>query len=139
MNWSKLSAFAGRLLWWRPKPLVLPTAKPTAPPPTALVRHQLRVLLVDIDPKVHYAIVRHMRALGHELVGSSELPHALAVAQQWVPNLIVYGNLSVTNQWLFAHKVLGNEFRTMDNWPMPNRPYLVRIWPKDDDRERMLS
>jgi hypothetical protein len=105
---------------------------------TALARHSLRVLLVDNDRALQQRLAATFSSLGHQVQVTSNLDKALALSRQWCPHLIVYGNLGSSEQWWFAHRVLGNDRRGLFSPEMENRPYLVRL-SSGSDREEILS
>jgi hypothetical protein len=106
------------------KPVALKTSEQ---PQTALVRHQLRVLIVESDLSCVRAWTEMFRHLGHEVQSTTVLNKAYVLSSQWKPHLIVYGNLAHTDQWWFAHAVLGNDKRGLMDPPLPDTPYLVRL------------
>jgi hypothetical protein len=129
-----------RLLRRKPQPRLVSPAEPaTGAAPTALVRHQLRVLIVDTDLSYVHGLTQLLESMGHEVQSTMSLNKAYVLTAQWMPHLVVYGSLKHTEQWWFAHAVLGNNKRGLFDPPLANKPYLVRVCDLLDQREVAYS
>jgi hypothetical protein len=144
----KLDRILGWLQWINPLRLFrrnrqaapgVPSAPATVVQPTALVRHQLRVLVVDAEPSFIHGLTQLLESMGHEVQSTMSLNKAYVLTAQWLPHLVVYGSLKHTDQWWFAHAVLGNNKRALFDPPLPTRPYLVRVCDPLDQREVAYS
>jgi hypothetical protein len=114
-------------------------AQATVPAPTALVFHQLRILIVDAEPSFIHSLTQLLESMGHEVQSTMNLNKSYVLSAQWTPHMIVYGSLKHTHQWWFAHAILGNNKRGLFDPPLANRPYLVRVCDRMDQREVAYS